>query len=101
MTKVQKQAPPVTPVSDPAVAERYKRRLESPQSLMPNVKSRRIHLLTWAVSIPLTAYVVFFADFGPQEHCFSPLRRWFEAKRQQFWTLSPQEQQDLKEQGRL
>ncbi|ORY96735.1 hypothetical protein BCR43DRAFT_563974 [Syncephalastrum racemosum] len=96
----QKEAPPVQPVTDPKLAERYKRRLHTPGSLAPRLRARQIHILSWACSIPLAGYVVLFADFGQEEHCFSPLRRWFESKRQQFWTLTPQEQAELKEQGR-
>ncbi|KAI8148943.1 hypothetical protein BJV82DRAFT_663291 [Fennellomyces sp. T-0311] len=92
---------PEQPKVDEHLQEKYKRRLHSPASLAPKLRQRQIHLLTWAISIPLCGYVVLFADFGPEEHCFSPLRRWFNAKRSQFWTLTPQEEQDLRSQGRM
>ncbi|KAI9312199.1 hypothetical protein BX666DRAFT_2031368 [Dichotomocladium elegans] len=88
-------------IVDLRLREKFKRRIQSPESLAPTMKARRIHLLTWAISIPLAGYVALFADFGPQDHCFSPLRRWFDAKRKAFWTLTPEEQEDLRDQGRL
>ncbi|KAI9275584.1 hypothetical protein BDA99DRAFT_495893 [Phascolomyces articulosus] len=93
--------PEQKPLADKRLQEKFKRRLNTPGSLAPNLRSRQIHLLTWAIAIPLSGYVVLFADFGPEEHCFSPLRRWFNARKSKFWTLTPQEQQDLKDQGRL
>ncbi|TBU28615.1 hypothetical protein BD311DRAFT_722161 [Dichomitus squalens] len=37
-------------------------------------------------------YAVFFADFGDHEHVFSPPRRWLEAQKAAFFSLSPEEQ---------
>ncbi|KAI9499518.1 hypothetical protein BDB00DRAFT_866391 [Zychaea mexicana] len=101
MSKDTPKNPPIKPVAEERLRERYQRRLSTPGSLAPNLRSRQIHLLTWAIAIPLSGYVVLFADFGPEDHCFSPLRRWFNAKRSQFWTLSDKEKEDLKNQGRL
>ncbi|KAI8381484.1 uncharacterized protein BYT42DRAFT_566695 [Radiomyces spectabilis] len=91
-----------TPHRSPRTAyleEKYKRRVVA--ATQPKLRSRQLQLASWAISLSITGYVVLFADFGPQEHCFSSLRRWFDGKRRQFWSLSAQEQQDLKDQGRL
>ncbi|KAI1789626.1 hypothetical protein LXA43DRAFT_892601 [Ganoderma leucocontextum] len=37
-------------------------------------------------------YAVFYADFGDHEHVFSPPRRWLEAQKAAFFSLSPEEQ---------
>ncbi|KAI0354976.1 hypothetical protein OH77DRAFT_1404354 [Trametes cingulata] len=37
-------------------------------------------------------YAVFFADFGEHEHVFQPPRRWLEAQKASFFSLSPEEQ---------
>ncbi|KAI0720445.1 hypothetical protein C8T65DRAFT_791380 [Cerioporus squamosus] len=37
-------------------------------------------------------YAVFFADFGDHEHVFMPPRRWLEAQKFAFFSLSPEEQ---------
>ncbi|KAG0169938.1 hypothetical protein DFQ28_002773 [Apophysomyces sp. BC1034] len=99
MAKANDQAP--QPLAEPHIREKFKRRLHSPGSIAPNLRARQIQVFSWAISLSVTGYVIFLADFGTQEHCFSPVRRWFETKRQSFWTLSPQERQDLKEQGKL
>ncbi|KAJ8661827.1 hypothetical protein O0I10_002636 [Lichtheimia ornata] len=83
------------------IQERLKRRIHSPQSMAPNLRSRQLHVMTWAVSLPLVGYVALFADFGEQEHCFSPLRRWFDEKRKRFWSLTPEEEASLRSQGQM
>ncbi|KAI9300287.1 hypothetical protein BJ944DRAFT_244339 [Cunninghamella echinulata] len=72
-----------------------------PQQMAPQLRARQIQVASWVISIGLSGYIVLFADFGSQEHCFSPIRRWFYKKRKEFWSLSPEEQQDMKDQGRL
>ncbi|KAI0372173.1 hypothetical protein BV20DRAFT_940394 [Pilatotrama ljubarskyi] len=37
-------------------------------------------------------YAVFYADFGDHEHVFQPPRRWLEAQKASFFSLSPEEQ---------
>ncbi|ORX59015.1 hypothetical protein DM01DRAFT_1333605 [Hesseltinella vesiculosa] len=87
-------------MSSPDINEKVKRRLEMPQQMAPKLRARQIQVASWILSAGLSGYVVLFADFGPREHCFSPIRRWFQEKRRTFWTLSSEEQQDLKDQGR-
>lgn len=33
------------------IQERLKRRIHSPQSMAPNLRSRQLHVMTWAVSL--------------------------------------------------
>ncbi|CUA68174.1 hypothetical protein RSOLAG22IIIB_03413 [Rhizoctonia solani] len=50
----------------------------------------------------ISIYNIFFADYGEQEHVFSPARRWLDRQKTAFWTLSPAEQaaaDRLKQQG--
>ncbi|KAG2183824.1 hypothetical protein INT44_008835, partial [Umbelopsis vinacea] len=127
------QLPLVDHKVDPRLEDRYRRRLHSPQSLAPNMRSRRIQVGAIGISAGklttrtsstqdtvhhclqyltenlcfsfsftvLTTYIVLFADFGTEKHCFSPIRQWFNVKRHGFWSLSDREKNDLKEQGRL
>jgi len=32
-----------------------------------------------------------YSDFGEHEHIFSPLRRWVQKSKDEFWQLSPEE----------
>ncbi|CDS14125.1 hypothetical protein LRAMOSA06295 [Lichtheimia ramosa] len=115
---------PTQQAANAQMQERLKRRISSPQAMAPNLRSRQLHVMTWAVSLrkiqlvlplalitrqlttslyntALVGYVALFADFGEQEHCFSPLRRWFDEKRKQFWTLTPEEEAALRSQGQM
>ncbi|CAO3616240.1 unnamed protein product [Mucor hiemalis] len=89
------------PIPTQQVQDRFKRRLQTPQAMAPAPKARQIQVLSWAVSISLSAYVVLFADFGTEKNCYTPIREWVKEKKQSFWTLSEQEKQDLKDQGKL
>ncbi|CAO3585241.1 unnamed protein product [Absidia cylindrospora] len=98
---VKLSTPPPRQTYNPALDEKARRRLQMPQQMAPRLRARQIQVASWALSLTLSGYVVLFADFGTQEHCFSPIRRWFYGKRKQFWSLSPQEEEDMKDQGRL
>ncbi|SAM07790.1 hypothetical protein [Absidia glauca] len=93
--------PPPERHYDPALDEKARRRLQMPQQMAPRLRARQIQVASWVLSLSLSGYVVLFADFGTQEHCFSPIRRWFHGKRKEFWSLTPQEKEDMKDQGRL
>ncbi|KDQ12794.1 hypothetical protein BOTBODRAFT_410675 [Botryobasidium botryosum FD-172 SS1] len=55
---------------------------------------QRLSTIVSTASVPaIVVYAVFFADFGEEEHCFSPARRWLDQKRDAFWTLSPSERE--------
>ncbi|OBZ71451.1 hypothetical protein A0H81_08384 [Grifola frondosa] len=72
-----------------------------PQSWVPEDPPRADFRPPWVyrairianfVAIPSAIlYSVFFADFGDHEHVFSPARRWMDAQRAAFFSLSPAE----------
>ncbi|CAO3695865.1 unnamed protein product [Rhizopus stolonifer] len=97
----QHPVPPQHPVPSEQVQERFKRRLQMPEAMAPRPRARQIQVFSWALSLSLTGYIVLFADFGKEKHCFSPIRNWFQEKKSHFWSLSEQEKRDLKEQGKL
>ncbi|KAG0750621.1 hypothetical protein G6F57_000103 [Rhizopus arrhizus] len=93
--------PPKYAAPTEEVQERFKRRLQLPKAMAPRPRARQIQVLTWVLSVSLTSYVVLFADFGQEKHCFTPIRNWFQEKKNKFWTLSEEEKRDLREQGKL
>ncbi|ORZ39274.1 hypothetical protein BCR44DRAFT_121289 [Catenaria anguillulae PL171] len=87
---------------DPRLKERFRRRvLNAESSTAPPPWTRKLH----AFSIVLTAaagfYSVFYADFGSQEHVFSPLRRWYFAKVDSFTSLSKEDLEELRQRKKL
>ncbi|CEG71450.1 hypothetical protein RMATCC62417_07180 [Rhizopus microsporus] len=89
------------PVSTEQLQDRVKRRLEMPNAMAPTPRARQIQVLSWVLSVSLTGYIVLFADFGPEKHCFTPVRNWFKEKKRNFWSLSEEEKRELREQGKL
>ncbi|CAO1631810.1 unnamed protein product [Sympodiomycopsis kandeliae] len=51
-------------------------RPDLPDGPVPARWQRGAHLLAGISSVAVGIFMVFYMDFGPQEHCFSPLRRW-------------------------
>ncbi|KAF9128063.1 hypothetical protein BGW39_005372 [Mortierella sp. 14UC] len=81
--------------------EKYKRRNLAPEALIIRPGLRKLHLATVVLAIGTAGYFTLFADFGDKETCFSPLRRLYRRKVDDFWSLSEEEKKQLKEQGRL
>ncbi|KAI0801803.1 hypothetical protein BC629DRAFT_1591488 [Irpex lacteus] len=48
-------------------------------------------IMNFAIIPFAAAYCVFVADFGEQEHVFSPARRWMNRQRREFFSLSSEE----------
>ncbi|CEG71449.1 hypothetical protein RMATCC62417_07180 [Rhizopus microsporus] len=63
------------PVSTEQLQDRVKRRLEMPNAMAPTPRARQIQVLSWVLSVSLTGYIVLFADFGPEKHCFTPVSK--------------------------
>lgn len=43
-------------------------------------------------------FTVLFADFGDREgkeHCYTPIRKWYQAKKLEFFTLSEDERKEV------
>ena len=74
----------------------FRRRLLSkPHILSP--KFRIFRLFTHTVTIGISAFIIFYADFGEKEHIFSPLRRFGKQKLDEYLTLTPEELNELKD----
>lgn len=85
----------------PELAARYRRRLSSPSSLAPSPASKTIQALAVIASVGATTYTVLYQDFGYEDHCFQPIRRWYHARLNSLFTLSDKEKMELREQGKL
>ncbi|CAO1615692.1 unnamed protein product [Parajaminaea phylloscopi] len=73
------QPPPVAAATPHPDAEKYKRRVTrpdmGPEGPAPAGWQRFSQLLGGGLSLVAASWFVFWADFGPNEHCFSPIRR--------------------------
>ncbi|KAI8969077.1 hypothetical protein BDF20DRAFT_839037 [Mycotypha africana] len=91
--------------------EKMKRRL---QAMPPTMRARQLNVLHFQeftndyrtkqsqfLSAGISGYIVLFADFGPEKNCYTPIREWFQNKKKRFWSLSEEEKNELKEQGKL
>ncbi|KAG0357547.1 hypothetical protein BGZ54_000287 [Gamsiella multidivaricata] len=81
--------------------EKYKRRNLAPESLAIRPELRKLHIATIIFAFGLGGYFALYADFGEKETVFSPIRRYYRRKANEFWSLSEEEKKQLKEQGRL
>ncbi|KAF9980342.1 hypothetical protein BGZ65_005213 [Modicella reniformis] len=84
-----------------SLVEKYKRRSLSPESLIIRPGLRKLHIATIVLAFGLGGYFALYADFGGKETCFSPIRRFYRRKVNEYWSLSEEEKQQLREQGRL
>ncbi|KAK4054064.1 hypothetical protein OIO90_003709 [Microbotryomycetes sp. JL221] len=66
-----------------------------PQNVAPTKMSRGLQIGSFALATALTGYAVLFYDFGQREHCFMPVRRWFDKHTQGFFTLSERDRHFL------
>jgi len=48
-------------------------------------------ILQWTLVPGVFGYMAFYGDFGEHEHIFSPLRRWMQKSKDEFWQLSSEE----------
>ncbi|BGP35662.1 hypothetical protein JCM10296v2_007514 [Rhodotorula toruloides] len=62
-----------------------------PQHFAPTPLSRAGQIAAFALSAGLAVYGVLFYDYGEQEHCFMPVRRWVDQHTASFFTLTPSE----------
>ncbi|KAF9575006.1 hypothetical protein EC968_004766 [Mortierella alpina] len=81
--------------------DKYKRRNLAPEALIIRPGLRKLHIATIVAAVGLGGYFALFADFGEKETCFTPIRKYYRRKVDNFWSLSEEEKQQLKEQGRL
>ncbi|KAK9765920.1 hypothetical protein K7432_005359 [Basidiobolus ranarum] len=88
-------------IQDPRLIGKYRRRILSAESLKPTLASKAIGFFATTFSVGIFGYFVFYHDFGMDYHCFTPIRGWAHRKRLEFWTLSSEEEQELREQGKI
>ncbi|KAF9193835.1 hypothetical protein BGZ51_002158 [Haplosporangium sp. Z 767] len=81
--------------------EKYRRRNLAPESLIIRPGLRKLHIATIILAAGIGGYFALYADFGDKENCFTPLRKYYHRKVDNFWSLSEEEKKQLKEQGRL
>ncbi|CAG8621280.1 1397_t:CDS:2 [Paraglomus occultum] len=48
----------------------------------------------------ITVYMVLYHDWNQDDHVFMPIRRWVDERKRSFWSLSNEEKQELREQGK-
>ncbi|KAG0235494.1 hypothetical protein BGW41_000739 [Actinomortierella wolfii] len=93
--------------------EKWRRRNLAPEALLIRPGLRKLHIASLVAAVgkelPLedsksgkgmAGYFALYADFGDKETCFSPLRRYYRRKVDEFWSLSEEEKRQLQEQGR-
>ncbi|KZO97112.1 hypothetical protein CALVIDRAFT_563326 [Calocera viscosa TUFC12733] len=62
------------------------------QAPPPSALAARLSIWGTAIFIPVAIYyTVFLADYGPQEHIYSPARRWLKEQKEKFFTLTPEQ----------
>ncbi|KAJ2607397.1 hypothetical protein GGH99_003335 [Coemansia sp. RSA 1285] len=87
--------------NDSRLENTFRRRVDRLVDAPPNMFSRRVHVFTYAIMFVAGTYVAMYQDFGDREHCFSSLRRWYFRKLNSWWSLSTEEEKELRERGRL
>ncbi|KAI9474412.1 hypothetical protein LPJ78_004802 [Coemansia sp. RSA 989] len=86
---------------DARLEEKYRRRLDRLAYRPPSKFSRRLQAINYMTMLAAGTYMVLYLDFGEREHCFSGLRRWYFGKVNQLWTLSSEEERELRERGQI
>ncbi|GMK58520.1 hypothetical protein CspeluHIS016_0505520 [Cutaneotrichosporon spelunceum] len=72
-------------------AERYFAKLpEATQPIMPRT-ARALGIGSWVIGAFACGYMILYADYGPHEHVFSPIRRAFHKATAELFTLSKTE----------
>ncbi|KAJ1951336.1 hypothetical protein FBU59_000218 [Linderina macrospora] len=86
---------------DARLEEVYRRRIERLSHGPPSKLSRRLQVINYALMFGVGSYMVLYQDFGDKPHCFTGLRRWYFSKVDSFWSLSKEEESELRERGQL
>ncbi|KAI9164606.1 hypothetical protein H9P43_008465 [Blastocladiella emersonii ATCC 22665] len=82
--------------------DKFARRVKSAESsLAPPPWMRKIHALSIVMSLGAGFYTMMYTDYGPHEHIFSPIRRWYFGKVQQWTSLSDADLAELKSRNKL
>ncbi|KAJ1731028.1 hypothetical protein LPJ61_002730 [Coemansia biformis] len=86
---------------DARLEEIYRRRVERLAQGPPSRISRGIQALTYALMFGVGTYMVLYQDYGKRQHCFTGLRKWYFGKVNRLWTLSGEEEKELRERGQI
>ncbi|KAJ1798509.1 hypothetical protein LPJ56_006780 [Coemansia sp. RSA 2599] len=86
---------------DARLEETFRRRVERLVQRPPSKMSRRLQAINYALMFGVGTYMVLYQDYGDRPHCFTGLRRWYFGKVNSLWTLSSEEEKELRERGQL
>ncbi|KAJ2252219.1 hypothetical protein GGI13_003413 [Coemansia sp. RSA 455] len=79
----------------------FRRRVDRLVQRPPSRLSRQLQALNYTLMFGVGSYMVLYQDYGDRPHCFTGLRKWYFSKVDSIWTLSSEEEQELRERGRL
>ncbi|KAJ2780238.1 hypothetical protein GGI15_003613 [Coemansia interrupta] len=86
---------------DARLEEIFRRRVERLVQRPPSKMSRRLQVINYALMFGVGSYMVLYQDYGDRPHCFTGLRKWYFGKVDKMWTLSSEEEKELRERGQL
>ncbi|KAJ1719519.1 hypothetical protein LPJ53_005734 [Coemansia erecta] len=86
---------------DARLEEIFRRRVERLVQRPPSKMSRRLQAINYALMFGVGSYMVLYQDYGDRPHCFTGLRKWYFGKVDTLWTLSSEEEKELRERGQL
>ncbi|XP_064395213.1 uncharacterized protein LOC135342412 [Halichondria panicea] len=59
---------------------------------------KHFRLFSWAVGLGIVYYMVFRHNFGEKPHCFTKIRDWRDKRWNNFFSVSPEELQRIRQQ---
>ncbi|KAI8325593.1 hypothetical protein GQ54DRAFT_243860, partial [Martensiomyces pterosporus] len=86
---------------DARLEEVFRRRVDRLAQGPPSKLSRRLQAVNYALMFSVGTYMVLYQDYGDAPHCFTGLRKWYFGKIDKFWSLSSEEEKELRERGQL
>ncbi|KAJ2377873.1 hypothetical protein IW150_001138 [Coemansia sp. RSA 2607] len=86
---------------DARLEEIFRRRVERLAQRPPSKMSRTLQVVNYALMFGVGSYMVLYQDYGDRPHCFTGLRKWYFGKVDKMWTLSSEEEKELRERGQL
>ncbi|KAJ2146139.1 hypothetical protein IW136_000698 [Coemansia sp. RSA 678] len=86
---------------DPRLEDKFRRRVEMFADRPPSKFSRKLQAANYTMMFGVGIYMLLYLDYGPRRNCFTSLREWYFGKVDRLWTLSKDEEKDLREQGRI
>ncbi|KAI9230958.1 MAG: hypothetical protein DHS80DRAFT_28410 [Piptocephalis tieghemiana] len=84
---------------DEAHMKKLNRRLQL--NARPPSWTRWTQVFSYVLCGGITYYTVLHYDPGYSNHCYMPIRRWVERKKNEFWSLNAEDEKELEESGRV